>query len=148
MASSETLGSSCSAYVLRPSGRTGTERFPNLLCWSLSAVPPSVPRWSARVPMTVASLSPSGLRLIRRGSASTLPSVIGSKGSCNEAAKFALCYGPVDLLARLRPALLQSSFHPRSHLHETSIMTTWANSQSPTTGFAPDRPAALWAACE
>ena len=35
--------------------RAGTERFPNLLCVSVSAVPPPVPRWTARLLVVVTS---------------------------------------------------------------------------------------------
>jgi len=47
------------------------------------------------------------------------------------AAKFALCCGPASCSPSTDIGLLHSSFRPRSHLQETSSITTRANSQLP-----------------
>ena len=89
----------------------GNEKVPNLSCLSFPIVPSSVPRrlgdclWSLlHRPLWP---SPSSHKVGAR-----LSTLAGSlRGSCNEAAKFALCYGPMELLALLRQGHLHSSFH-------------------------------------
>jgi len=89
----------------------GNEKVPNLSCLSFPIVPSSVPR---RLGDCLRSLlhrplwpSPSSHKVGAR-----LTTLAGSwRGSCNEAAKFALCYGPMELLALLRQGHLHSSFH-------------------------------------
>jgi len=54
----------------------------------------------------------ASLRPLRRGSASTTHTRRFSRGTCNEAAKFALCYGPEGSLALHRQGHLLPSFHP------------------------------------
>ena len=74
--------------------RAGAEKVPNLSCLSFPIVPSSVPR---RLGDFFRSLlhrplwpSPSSHKVGAR-----LTTLAGSwRGSCNEAAKFALCYGP------------------------------------------------------
>jgi len=57
----------------------------------------------------------TSLRLLRTGSASTTHTRRFSRGTCNEAAKFALCYGPEGSLALHRQGHLLPSFHlPKS----------------------------------
>jgi hypothetical protein len=87
-----------------------------------------------------------GLPHLCRGSASTSPRVPVPAWPCNEAAKFALCYGPEELLALHRPGRLRSSFHLQSRLTKASNITTRVNQPIPTAGLAPARQAALWAA--
>ncbi len=87
-----------------------------------------------------------GLPRLCRGSASTSPRVPVPAWPCNEAAKFALCYGPEELLALHRPGRLRSSFHLQSRLTKASNITTRVNQPIPAAGLAPARQAALWAA--
>ena len=89
----------------------GNEKVPNLSCLSFPIVPSSVPRRLGdclrlllhRPLWPSPSLHKVGARL---------PTLAGSlRGLRNEAAKFALCYGPMRLLALLRQGHLHSSFH-------------------------------------
>ncbi len=63
-----------------------------------STVPSSVPRRSWRLHLTVPYTASIGFRLLRKGSAHASRARWFSQWECNEAAKFALCYGPVDCL--------------------------------------------------
>jgi hypothetical protein len=111
--------------------RAGAEKVPNLSCLSFPIVPSSVPR---RLGDFFRSLlhrplwpSPSSHKVGAR-----LTTLAGSwRGSCNEAAKFALCYGPMELLALLRQGHLHSSFHLLGHPMGMSSITTRANNQFP-----------------
>jgi hypothetical protein len=115
--------------------RAGAETVPNLSCLSVPIVPSSVPR---RLGDFVRSLlhrplwpSPSSHKVGAR-----LTTLAGSmRGSCNEAAKFALCYGPMELLALLRQGHLHSSFHLLGHPLGVSSITTRANNQFPRPDF-------------
>ena len=81
----------------------------------------------------------TGLRHSRTGSASH-PGPIGFlPGFPNEAAKFALCYGPKRLLALQPTGLLRSSFHlPKSP--PRGVEYDYAGKQSiPATGLSPAR---------
>src|SRR5262249_30687636 len=61
---------------------------------------------------------------------------INARESCyHEAAKFALCYGPMRLLAPLRLGRLLSSFHLLGHPWGASSITTRANNQFPWPDF-------------
>ncbi len=141
------------AYFLRPGGSlpdglvwAGTERLPNLLRMSLSSVPPSVPRRTERVLVTIPSPLMLVLRLFRRGSTSAHPRTSVPAWSCNEAAKFASCYGPVELLALHRQGRLLPSLHP-SESPPRSVGYSYAGKRPiPAAGLAPARHAALWAA--
>jgi hypothetical protein len=109
----------------------GEEKVPNLSCLSFPIVPSSVPRRLGDFfrPLLHRLLWPSpsshkvGARL------STLGRFL--RGSCNEAAKFTSCYGPMELLALLRQGHLHSSFHLLGHPLGVSSITTRANSQFP-----------------
>ena len=113
----------------------GNEKVPNLSCSSLPIVPSSVPRRPGdclrlllRRPLWPSPSSQKvGVRL------STLGRF--SRGSCNEAAKFALCYGPMRLLALLRQGRLRSSFHLLGHPSGVSNITTRAKNQFPRPDF-------------
>jgi hypothetical protein len=61
------------------------------------------------------------------------------RGPCNEAAKFALCYGPDESLAPHRPGRLRSSFHLLSRLKKASNITTRVNQPIPAAGLTPAR---------
>jgi hypothetical protein len=87
-----------------------------------------------------------GLPHLCTGSASTSPRVPVPAWLCDEAAKFALCYGPKDLLALHRAGRLRSSFHLLSRFTKASNITTRVNQPIPAAGLAPARQAALWAA--
>jgi len=109
----------------------GDEKVPNLSCLSFPIVPSSVPR---RLGDCLRLLlhrprwpSPSSHKVGAR--LSTLDRFL--RGSCNEAAKFALCYGPMELLALLRQGRLLSSFHLLGHPWGMSSITTRANNQFP-----------------
>ena len=111
--------------------RAGAEKVPNLSCLSFPIVPSSVPR---RLGDCIQLLlhrplwpSPSSHKVGAR--ISTLGRFL--RGSCNEAAKFALCYGPMELLALLRQRRLHPSFHLLGHPSGVSSITTRANNQFP-----------------
>jgi len=110
MTSSETLGPSHRLMPLPP-GRTWTERFPNLLCLSVSSVPPSVPRQTGRLLLAVASSPALAFPTFELGRHLHAPRVPVPAWLVNEAAKFALCYSPEESLAPHRPGRLPSSFH-------------------------------------
>jgi len=111
--------------------RAGDKKVPNLSCLSFPIVPSSVPR---RLGDCIRLLlhrplwpSPSSHKVGAR--MSTLGRFL--RGSCNEAAKFALRYGPMELLALLRQGHLHSSFHLLGHPSGVSSITTRANNQFP-----------------
>ena len=111
--------------------RAGKEKVPNLSCLSFPIVPSSVPRrlgdffrlllhrplWPSPSSHKVGDRLPTHGRFLR--------------GSCNEAPKFASCYGPMELLALLRQGRLLSSFHLLGHPSGVSSITTRANNQFP-----------------
>ena len=88
---------------------------------------------------------PTGLRPLCRDSASASPRYPVTRGQRNEAAKFALCYGPERSLALHRKGLLHLSFHLMSHLDKMSNITS-RQQTIPVAGLSPARHAALWAA--
>ena len=112
----------------------GNEKVPNLICWSFPIVPSSVPRrlddcWRLLLdrPRWPSPFSQKvGARLI---------ALSGTARTCNEAAKFTLCYGPMELLALLRLGLLLSSFHLLGHPWGVSSITTRVNNQFPWPDF-------------
>ena len=114
----------------------GNEKVPNLCCSSLSIVPSSVPRRPNDCSRLLLhrSLWPSppsqkvGIRTLTRA---------GSwRESCyHEAAKFTLCYGPMELLAPLRLGRLLSSFHLLGHPSGVSNIAIRANNQFPWPDF-------------
>ncbi len=124
----------------------GIERLPNLLHVSLSTVPPSVPRRAGRLPMAVPS--PSVIAFAESAPARH-PQPHTRRFSCgkrNVAAKFALCYGPVELLALHRQGRLLSSFRLTGSPH-SDVEYNYAGKQPiPAAGLSPARHAALWAA--
>jgi hypothetical protein len=111
--------------------RAGEEKVPNLSCSSFPIVPSSVPRrlgdFFRLLLHRLLWPSPSSHKVGAR--ISTLGRFL--RGSCNEAAKFALCYGPMELLALLRQGHLHSSFHLQDHPLKMSSITTRANNQFP-----------------
>jgi hypothetical protein len=111
--------------------RAGDNKVPNLSCLSFPIVPSSVPR---RLGDCIRLLlhrplwpSPSSHKVGAR--LSSLGRFL--RGWCNEAAKFALCYGPMELLALLRQGPLHSSFHLLGHPSGVSSITTRPNNQLP-----------------
>ena len=154
MASSETLAPLPATYALYagswPDGLVwaGSERFPNLLRLSLPLVPPSVPRWTDRVHLAVPSSVALAFTFFAEARHPHAPRRRFSRGSRNEAAKFALCYGPTGLLALHRQGRLRPSLHPPGS-PRTSVGYHYAGKQPiPAAGLAPARHAALWAACK
>jgi len=113
----------------------GNEKVPNLSCLSLPIVPSSVPRRLGDFFRLLLHRPlwppPSSHKVGAR--VSTLDRF--SRGSCNEAAKFALCYGPMELLALLRQGHLLSSFHLLGHPSGVSSITTRADNQFPRPDF-------------
>ncbi len=112
------------------------------------------PRAALRTPVDCAIapdcyfIAHTSLRHFRTGSAPTLSTKSGSLWRVNEAASFALCYGPSGLLAPPRPGLLLSSFHPRGSLLGDVEYNYMGLQSIPMTGLSPARHAALWAANE
>jgi hypothetical protein len=115
--------------------RAGKEKVPNLSCLSFPIVPSSVPRRLGDFFRLLLHRplwpSPSSHKVGARFS--TLGRFL--RGSCNEAAKFASCYGPMQLLALLRQGRLRSSFHLLGHPSGASNITTQANNQFPWPDF-------------
>ncbi len=111
--------------------RAAEEKVPNLSCLSFPIVPSSVPRRLGdffglllhRPLWPSPSLQKVGARV------STLAGPM--RGLRNEPAKFASCYGPMELLALLRQGHLHSSFHLLGHPSGMSSITTRANNQFP-----------------
>jgi hypothetical protein len=105
MASSETLTSSPLAYFLRPGGslpfdlvqawRPELPHFPPRVGLF---VPPPVPRWTTRLHSAVASPRALAFVLSARTRHPYAHTRRFSRGLCNEAAKFASCYGPKTCL--------------------------------------------------
>jgi hypothetical protein len=154
MASCETLAPLPATYALyagsSPDGLVwaGSERVPNLLRLSLPAVPPSVPRWTDRVPVAVPSSIALAFAFFAEARHPHVPRRRFSRGLRNEAAKFASCYGPAGLLALHRQGRLHPSFRSPGR-PETSVGYHYAGKQPiPAAGLAPARHAALWAACK
>ena len=115
--------------------RAGKEKVPNLSRSSFPFVPSSVPRRLGDFFRLLLHRplwpSPSSHKVGDR-----LTTLAGSwRGSCNEAAKFALCYGPMRLLALLRQGRLLSSFHLLGHPWGVSSIATRANNQFPWPDF-------------
>ena len=102
MASSEPLGLSRRLMLLRRrvfASSAEAERFPNLLCVSVLSVPSPVPRRTGRLHPTVASPPVLAFAHLCTGSASAvLHASRFTRGLRNEAATFALCYGPESCL--------------------------------------------------
>jgi len=121
MASSETLGPS-HRFMSYYDGSlpddlvwAGIKRLPNLLRASVPSVPSSVPRWTKRLPITVPSPFTLAFAISVRARHPQPHTRRFSCGKRNEAAKFALCYGPEGLLALHRQGRLLPSFHlPKS----------------------------------
>ncbi len=111
--------------------RAGEEKVPNLSCLPFPIVPSSVPRRLSDCIRLLLhrSLWPS-LSLQKVGV--RVPTPAGPmRGKRNEAAKFASCYGPMELLALHRQGHLLSSFHLLGHPSGVSNITTRANNQFP-----------------
>ena len=126
----------------------GIERLPNLLRISLSSVPPYVPRRARRLHLTVPSPSVLAFATLAQAQHPQSHTRRFSRGSCNEAARFALCYGPEELLALHRQGRLLSSFHLGESPHP-DVEYDYAGKQPiPAAGLTPARHAALWAANE
>ena len=126
----------------------GIERLPNLLRMSLPSVPSSVPRRARRLPLTVPSPSVLAFAIFAQARHPQSHARRFMRGSCNEAAKFALCYGPEGLLALHRQGRLLSSFHLVESPHP-DVEYNYAGKQPiPAAGLSPARHAALWAANE
>ena len=126
----------------------GIERLPNLLRMSFPSVPPSVPRqakWlhTAVTSPSIIAFAQSAQARHPQPHARRFP-----RGKYNEAAKFALCYGPVGLIALHRQGRLRSSFRlPESP--QENVEYNYAGKQPiPAVGLTPTRHAALWAANE
>jgi len=122
------------------------ERLPNLLHMSLSTVPPSVPRWTGGVLRTVSSSSVLAFAISAQARHPHAHARRFPRGRRNEAAKFALCYGPVESIALHRQGRLRSSFHRIESPH-FDVESIYAGKQPiPAAGLSPARHAALWAA--
>ena len=145
MTSSETLGSSAPTYDFADRSNLGREvpQFTLPVCFLRAVFRTPADRTTA---LGCSFIARCGLPHLCSGSASTSPRVPVPAWLCNEAAKFALCYGPEELLALHRPGRLRSSFHLQSRLTKASNITTRVNQPIPAAGLAPARQAALWAA--
>src|SRR5271157_4099843 len=145
MTSSETLGSSRPTYDFADRFNRGREvpQFTLPVCFLRAAFRTPADRTTSLGCSFIVRL---GLPHLCTGSASTSPRVPVPAWPCNEAAKFALCYGPEEWLALHRPGRLRSSFHLLSRLMKASNITTRANQPIPAAGLAPARQAAVWAA--
>jgi hypothetical protein len=111
----------------------GNEKVPNLSCLSVPIVPSSVPRRPGDCSWLLLH-RPLWPPLPSQKIGVRTPTLAGinTRGSCyHEAAKFALCYGPMRLLAPLRLGRLLSSFHLLGHPGGVSNIATRANNQFP-----------------
>jgi hypothetical protein len=115
----------------------GNEKVPNLSCLSIPIVPSSVPRRPGDCSWLLLHRPlwpplPSHKIGVR---ALTLAGFTARESCYHEAAKFALCYGPLGWLAPLRRGRLLSSFHLLGHPWGASSITTRANNQFPWPDF-------------
>lgn len=126
----------------------GRPELPQFTLPVFTHVPHSVPRQTVRLLVTVTSphILASAIFVVARHP--LYPQNPGPCGVCNEAASFALCYGPLGLLALPRPGLLLSSFHLRGSLLGNVEYNYMGRQSIPMTGLSPARHAALWAANE
>jgi hypothetical protein len=145
MTSSETLGSSKPTYAFADGYSLSREvpQFTLPVCLLRAASRTPADRTTA---FGCSFIVRFGLPHPWSGSASASPRAPVPAWPSNEAAKFALCYGPEESLALHRPGRLRSSFHLLSRLKKASNITTRANQPIPAAGLAPARHAALWAA--
>jgi hypothetical protein len=95
------------------------------------SVPPSVPRWTERVQLAVASPLVQAFTISVLVRHPRLRARRFSRGSCFEAAKFASCYGPLTGSPFTDKDFYARAFTPRSRLPRMSSMTTRAHSQFP-----------------
>jgi len=126
----------------------GIERLPNFLRMSLLSVPSSVPRRAKRLPLTVPSPSVLAFAIFAQARHPRSHTRRFMRGSCHEAARFALCCGPEGSLALPRQGRLLSSFH-LVESPQPDVEYNYAGKQSiPAAGLSPARHAAPWAANE
>jgi len=124
----------------------GIERLPNLLRMSVSSVPPSVPRRTGRLHVTGPSSTVLAFSIFAQDRHPQSHARRFSHGKRNEAAKFALCYGPEELLALHRQGRLLSSFRP-TESPPSDVEYNYADKQPISAARLPlARHAALWAA--
>ena len=136
MASSETLVSSrrlmlYTAGLCGPTTSHGRPEVPQFTLRVSTHVPHSVPRWTARLLLTVASSHILAFAIFALARRPPCPQNPVHCGVCNEAASFALCYGPLGLLAPPGQDFYFRAFIPEDRSSETSSITTWAYSQFP-----------------
>jgi hypothetical protein len=136
MASSETLVASrrLMLYTAGLCGPTTSHERPEVPQFTLRVfthVPHSVPRQTVRLLVTVTSshILASAIFVLARHP--LYPQNPVHCGVCNEAASFALCYGPLGLLAPPGQDFYFRAFIPENRSSETSSITTWAHSQFP-----------------
>jgi hypothetical protein len=124
----------------------GIERLPNLLRMSVPSVPPSVPRRTGRLHTTVPSSPVLAFPISAQDRHPQPHARRFLHGKCNEAAKFASCYGPEELLALHRQGRLLSSFHPTKS-PQSDVEYNYADKQPISAArLSLARHAALWAA--
>jgi hypothetical protein len=124
----------------------GIERLPNLLRVSLPSVPPSVPRRTRWLHVAVTSPSILAFAFSVQARRPQPHTRRFPRGRRNEAAKFALCYGPEASLALHRQGRLLSSFRLNESPH-SDVEYDYAGKQPiPTAELTPAGYAALWAA--
>jgi len=130
MTSSETLGSSKPTYIFADRSYLSREvpQFTLPVCLLRAAFRTPADRATA---LGCSFVVRFGLPHPWSGSASACPRAPVPAWPSNEAAKFALCYGPEESLALHRPGRLRSSFHLLSRLKKASNITTRANGQFP-----------------
>jgi len=124
----------------------GIERLPNFLHESFPSVPPNVPRRTKWLHTVVTSPPVLAFAISAQARHPHAHARRFSRGKCNEAARFASCYGPEELLALHRQGRLLSSFHLGESPYP-DVEYNYAGKQPiPATGLSPVRLAALWAA--
>ena len=145
MTSSETLSTSGPTYDFTVRSHLRRE-VPQFTLPVYLSVPSSVPRQTGRLLLAVPSSPAVAFPISVESRHLQNPRAPVPAWPCNEAAKFTLWYGPVELLARHRPGRLRSSFHLLESPLKASNITTRVNQPIPAAGLAPARQAALWAA--
>jgi hypothetical protein len=124
--------SASSRQVFAPrSGSSRCREAPQFTLPVLLPVPSYVPRQTRGLPSTVSS--PPALAFARSAPARHLqiPPLPVSRWACNEAATFALCYGPVSCSLSTGKSFYSRAFALRSHLRNASSITIRPNSQLP-----------------
>jgi hypothetical protein len=124
------FASSRRAFVL-PSGSNRYREAPQFTPRVSLTVPPYVPRQTKWLLSTVSSPPTLAFAFSAHSRHLLFPWLRYSHGMCNEAATFALCYGPVSCLPYTGKGFYFRAFASRGHPRAASSITIRPNSQLP-----------------